>query len=70
MQIVGTGIAPLLRRLGADAARPAEPALTPVERLAEEIAAAADRIERIAAHPQVSDECERLRRLARAARAV
>jgi peptidoglycan/LPS O-acetylase OafA/YrhL len=70
VQVVGTIVAPLLRRLGTGAARPAEPALTPAERLAEEIAAAADRIERIAAHPQVSDECERLRRLARAARAV
>jgi hypothetical protein len=70
VQVVGTVVAPLLRRLGADVAPAAEPALTPAERLAEEIAATADRIERIAAHPQVSDECERLRRLARAARTV
>jgi hypothetical protein len=68
VQVVGTIVAPLLRRLREDAVRPAEPALTPAERLAEEIAATADRIERIAAHPQVADECERLRRLARAAR--
>jgi hypothetical protein len=69
VQLVATAVAPLLRRLGAGEARRAEPALTPAERLADEIAAAADRIERIAGHPLVSDECERLRRLARAARA-
>jgi hypothetical protein len=34
------------------------------------VAAAADRIERIAGHPQVSDECERLRALARTARSA
>jgi hypothetical protein len=69
IQLVATAVAPLLRRLGTDAARPAAAALSPADRLADEIAAAADRIERIAAHPQVSDECERLRRLARTARA-
>ncbi len=70
VQLVATAVAPLLRRLGAGVPRPAEPALTAGERLADEIAATADRIERIAAHPLVSDECERLRRLARAARAT
>jgi hypothetical protein len=35
-----------------------------------QLVATADRIERIAAHPLVSDECERLRRIARAARAT
>jgi hypothetical protein len=69
VQLVSTAVAPLLRRLGGEA-RPVEPALTAAERLADEIAATADRIERIAAHPLVSDECERLRRLARAARAT
>jgi hypothetical protein len=70
VQLVSTAVAPLLRRLGAgaEAQRP-EPAFTPAERLADEIAAAADRIERLAAHPLVADECERLRALARTARA-
>jgi hypothetical protein len=69
VQLVSTAVAPLLRRLG-EPRRPVEPGLTAAERLSEEIAAVADRIERIAAHPQVSDECERLRALARAARTV
>ena len=69
IQLVSTAVAPLLRRLGTEPARPREPGLTAAERLADEIAAAADRIERIAAHPQVTDECERLRALARTARA-
>ena len=67
VQLVATAVAPLLRRLGTGVPRPTEPALTAGERLADEIAATADRI---AAHPLVSDECERLRRLARAARAT
>jgi len=70
IQLVSTAVAPLLRRLGADEGRPRAPALTAAERLADEIAAAADRIERIAGHPQVSDECERLRALARTARSA
>jgi hypothetical protein len=69
IQLVSTAVAPLLRRLGTGEPRPSEPALTPAARIADEIAAAADRIERIAAHPAVSEECERLRRLPRAARA-
>jgi hypothetical protein len=69
IQLVSTAVAPLLRRLGADAAPSRDVALTQGERLADEIAATADRIERIAAHPMVADECERLRRLARSARA-
>jgi peptidoglycan/LPS O-acetylase OafA/YrhL len=73
VQLVATAVAPVLRRLGRDrelAARD-EPsaAFTPAERLADEILAAADRIERLAPQPQVADECARLRRLARAARA-
>ena len=70
IQLVATAVAPLLRRLGADERRPAAPALTPPSPLADEIAAAADRIERIAGNPQVSDECERLRALARTARSA
>jgi hypothetical protein len=70
VQLVATSVAPLLRRLGPRAPRTAEPALTAAQRLADEIAATADRIERIAAHPLVSDECERLRGLARDARAT
>jgi hypothetical protein len=69
IQLVSTAVAPLLRRLG-EPRRPEEAPLTGAERLADEIAAAADRIERIAGHPLVSDECERLRRLAREARAT
>jgi hypothetical protein len=68
VQLVATAVAPLLRRLGSQAGRAAAPALTPADRLADEIAAAADRIERLAGHPQVAAECERLRGLARAAR--
>jgi hypothetical protein len=69
VQLVATAIAPLLRKLGGPPARTEAP-LTAAERLAEDIAATADRIERLAGHPQVSDECERLRALARAARTV
>jgi hypothetical protein len=38
------------------------------ERLAIELTAVADRLERLGAGPQVQAECERLRRLARSAR--
>jgi hypothetical protein len=67
-QLVCTAVVPLLRRLGADAERPVGAPPTPAERLAAEIVAAADRIERLAAQPQVAEECERLRRLAATAR--
>jgi uncharacterized membrane protein len=75
IQLVATAVAPILRRLGRD--RPAAedvpaavPALAPGDRLADEIVAVADRIERLAPGPLVADECERLRRLARGARAA
>ena len=70
IQVAATAVAPLLRRLRGQPGPPVEPALTPAEQLAKDIAAAADRIERLAGHAQVADECERLRALARAARTV
>jgi hypothetical protein len=68
VQLVCTAVAPLLRRLGAGAERPVGALPTPSDRLADEITAAADRIERLAPQPGVADECERLRRLAATAR--
>jgi hypothetical protein len=68
VQLVCTAVAPLLRRLGAGAERPVGALPTPADRLADEITAVADRIERLAAQPQVAEECERLRRLAATAR--
>jgi hypothetical protein len=58
-------LAPLVRRLSAGAERPAVAVPTERERLAIELTAVADRLERLGAGPQVQAECERLRRLAR-----
>jgi hypothetical protein len=70
VQLVATAVAPLLRRLAAGAEPPAGTPLEPSARLADEIAAAADRIESLAPQPQVIAECERLRRVARAVRSA
>ena len=66
-QLLCTVLAPLVRRLGAGAERPVIAVPTERERLAGELAAVADRLERLDAGPQVRSECERLRRLARTA---
>ncbi|MEY2533381.1 MAG: hypothetical protein QOF29_1291 [bacterium] len=68
VQLVGTAVAPLLRRLAAGAERPAGAPPSPADRLAEEIDAVADRLEALAPAPGVLAECARLRRLARTAR--
>jgi hypothetical protein len=66
-QLLCTVLAPLMRRLNAGAERPAVAVPTYRERLAIELTAVADRLERLDAGPQVHAECERLRRLARTA---
>jgi hypothetical protein len=66
-QLLCTALAPLLRRLSAGVERPVVAVPTDHERLARELAAVADRLERLDAGPQVHAECERLRRLARTA---
>lgn len=66
-QLLCTVLPPLLRRLSAGAERPAVAAPTERERLADELTAVAERLERLDAGPQVQAECERLRRLARSA---
>jgi hypothetical protein len=66
-QLLCTVLAPLVRRLSAVAERPVFAVPTERERLASELTAVADRLERLDAGPQVVAECERLRRLARTA---
>jgi hypothetical protein len=66
-QLLCTVLAPLLRRLSAGTERPAVEVPTGRERLAFELTAVAERLERLDAGPQVQAECERLRRLARSA---
>ena len=66
-QLLCTALAPLMRRLQAGAERPAIAVPTERERLANELTAVAERLERLDAGPQVNAECERLRRLARTA---
>jgi hypothetical protein len=66
-QLLCTVLAPLLRRLSADAERPVVAVPTERERLVVELRAVAERLERLDAGPQVQAECERLRRLARSA---
>jgi hypothetical protein len=66
-QLLCTVLAPLLRRLSAGAERPAVEVPTERERLALELTAVAERLERLGAGPQVQAECEQLRRLARSA---
>jgi hypothetical protein len=66
-QLLCTVLAPLLRRLSSGAERPAVAVPTERERLAIELTAVAERLERLDAGPQVQAECERLRRLARSA---
>ena len=66
-QLLCTVLPPLLRRLSTGAERPAVAVPTERERLADELAAVAERLERLDAGPQVQAECERLRRLARSA---
>jgi hypothetical protein len=64
VQLLCTAVGPLLRRLDRTQGEPPvhEP-LDPAQRLAREVAEAADRIERLAPDPRVRAECERLRRL-------
>jgi hypothetical protein len=64
-QLLCTVLAPLVRRLSAGAERPVIAVATERERLATELTAVADRLERLEAGPRVNAECERLRRLAR-----
>jgi hypothetical protein len=64
-QLLCTVLAPLVRRLSAGAERPVIAVPTERERLATELTAVADRLERLEAGPRVNAECERLRRLAR-----
>jgi hypothetical protein len=66
-QLLCTALAPLLRRLSAGTERPVAAVPSERERLVLELTAVADRLERLDAGPQVHAECERLRRLARAA---
>jgi hypothetical protein len=68
VQLVGTAVLPLLRRLAAGAERTVGAPPAPADRLAEELDAVADRLEALAPAPPVLAECARLRRLARAAR--
>ena len=70
IQLVATAVAPLLRRLAAGAEPPVDMPPETSARLADEIAAAADRIESLATEPQVVAECERLRRVARDVRSA
>jgi hypothetical protein len=69
-QLLCTALAPLLRRLSAGAERPVIAVPSERERLATELTAVADRLERLGAGPHVAAECERLRRLARTAGAL
>jgi hypothetical protein len=64
-QLLCTVLAPLVRRLSAGAERPVIAVATERQRLATELTAVADRLERLEAGPRVNAECERLRRLAR-----
>jgi hypothetical protein len=66
-QLLCTVLAPLLRRLSAGAEQPVVAVPTERERLAIELTAVAERLERLDAGPQVQVECERLRRIARSA---
>ena len=66
-QLLCTALPPPLRRLAAIAERPVIEAPSGRERMAAELIAVADRLERLDAGPQVRAECERLRRLARSA---
>jgi hypothetical protein len=66
-QLLCTALPPLMRRMEATAERPVAALPTERERLATELAGVADRLERLDAGPHVHAECERLRRLARAA---
>ena len=66
-QLLCTALAPLLRLLGETAERPVVEVPAPQQTLAGELFAVAERLERLGAGPQVSAECERLRRLARTA---
>ena len=66
-QLLCTVLAPLVRRLQAGAERAGIAVPTERERLAIELTAVAERLERLDAGPQVNAECERLRRLARTA---
>lgn len=66
-QLLCTVLAPLVRRLAAGGERPVIAVPTERELLAIELAAVADRLERLDAGPQIHAECERLRRLARTA---
>jgi peptidoglycan/LPS O-acetylase OafA/YrhL len=66
-QLLCTALAPLLRRLRAGDERPVVEVPAPQQTLAGELFAVAERLERLGAGPQVSAECERLRRLARTA---
>ncbi|MEA2321259.1 MAG: hypothetical protein QOD81_1109, partial [Solirubrobacteraceae bacterium] len=70
VQLAGTAVAPLLRRLAATRERPVGALPTPHERLAGEIDAVADRLEALGAAPELAAESARLRGLARAARAL
>jgi peptidoglycan/LPS O-acetylase OafA/YrhL len=69
-QVLCTVLAPLVRRLSAGAERPLIDGPSERERLVIELTAVAERLERLDAGPQVSAECERLRRLARTADAL
>jgi peptidoglycan/LPS O-acetylase OafA/YrhL len=69
-QLLCTVLAPLVRRLSAGAERPVIAVPSERERLAIELTAVAERLERLDAGPQVEAECERLRRLARKADAL
>jgi hypothetical protein len=69
-QLLGTALAPLLRRLAAGDEGAAMAVPTERERLAAELVAVADRLERLGGGPQVAAETDRLRRLARAASAL
>jgi hypothetical protein len=66
-QLLCTALAPLLRRLRAGDERPAIEVNAPHQSLASELVGVAEHLERLNAGPHVRAECERLRRLARAA---
>jgi hypothetical protein len=70
IQIVGTAVAPLLRRLAATRERPVGALPASRDRLATELDAVADRLDALAAPPEVAAESKHLRRLARTARAL
>jgi hypothetical protein len=69
-QLLCTVLAPLVRRLSAGAERPVIDVPSERERLAIELTAVAERLERLDAGSQVNAECERLRRLAHTADAL